>query len=993
MDPRRFTPTLHASLVSEILNLRREIDSKNSLVENLETSLSQSKDENDVLAEKLSETAKEVRKAKQQVQQMERGTLDAVEDLVRERDTAKSAFHELRSKFEVTQKKTRLQDNDAIRAQTIWESEKESWDNERRQLERRVHVTESRLRAVLDEMATLQSMPHSLPLEEYPGGESAFKDSGMGDGMGSDTASIRTASPVKRRSARKHISISSSKGTAMNGVSLADELDIDEEDEFEMEDSDIDEDLPSPGLTKRTSHASRRSVARDLSAKTKPLSEWQEMLTEINATPESNAVLQVSIGTDTGDLQFPTTPALLAQPLLVPVVYVDCGVQPIEEFLNPPLPQATAQEPYTDAQQGKKVPAKLVYVDNGFQPSPPPSPRSTVLEQFSTKAHVRLADISFDPTLHTRVSASPISPPDTPEMDGATWSRDPPTTKVAPVYCTTSTQTDVVQPEKRPGHTLPQHDNLSPSMMLVPSISIHPPTSRPSSPRPHVLPPGTKNAASQANLGINYRDVCVQTEKIRVDERVVKLVPQFHLPSSNSIPMPMPTFNNISLPEEPLRDDDDGYPTGTVIKFTKTPGGGPLRAPFELEVDMPRSGSGKDLRSYPLKALPLPRPVLAPAKDESSINGPLHRALGYGVSQYKLVHSLPTDESHSSEEGEHENDASFEMGRPPPGRFGLSEPPKTVPEDKEISPDRRSRSAGSDGAHGPSVSSNGLASKAARHAMHRSPSKADSKGDVFHARSTSAGSVPSSSKSVPISVPPPPYPIPMRSSSRVPGNSKSEGSGSPRSSHFSHEDRVARSYHSAHYNRQQNLRKVQSAVVMRHRPSKGSNYSPKKARRRPRSPDLTPITSMVFDSPSASKEFAAVPTDFPIPDLPIPHKSSVVTDNGSVLESSASTAPRVSGENNLVDAIAGTMVGEWMWKYIRKRKSLIVGDDTAEIAAAAEQNGFMNGTGHGTRHRRWVWLSPYERTIMWDNKQPTCGLALLGKKGRKRKSHLDILTS
>lgn len=93
-----------------------------------------------------------------------------------------------------------------------------------------------------------------------------------------------------------------------------------------------------------------------------------------------------------------------------------------------------------------------------------------------------------------------------------------------------------------------------------------------------------------------------------------------------------------------------------------------------------------------------------------------------------------------------------------------------------------------------------------------------------------------------------------------------------------------------------------------------------------------------------------------------------------------------------MDSIAGTMVGEWMWKYMRKRKSF--GVDAAEGFSA--KNGEENGvslTSHGTRHKRWVWLSPYERTIMWDSKQPTSGTALLGKKGRKRKWIQELLIS
>ena len=86
-----------------------------------------------------------------------------------------------------------------------------------------------------------------------------------------------------------------------------------------------------------------------------------------------------------------------------------------------------------------------------------------------------------------------------------------------------------------------------------------------------------------------------------------------------------------------------------------------------------------------------------------------------------------------------------------------------------------------------------------------------------------------------------------------------------------------------------------------------------------------------------------------------------------------------------MDAIAATMVGEWMWKYIRKRKSFGITEDVSNDFAHEGVNGAVSSTNHGTRHKRWVWLSPYERTIMWDNKQPSSGTALLGKKGRKRR--------
>ena len=145
------------------------------------------------------------------------------------------------------------------------------------------------------------------------------------------------------------------------------------------------------------------------------------------------------------------------------------------------------------------------------------------------------------------------------------------------------------------------------------------------------------------------------------------------------------------------------------------------------------------------------------------------------------------------------------------------------------------------------------------------------------------------------------------------------------------------------------------------------------------------MQSMAFDSPGS--------TSFPIPELPTPLQQSLAFDWGNNRPSTSSRPPGTADgslppteESGLVNSIAATMVGEWMWKYIRKRKSFGVESAGDFASHAGEDYGVnFNSNAHGTRHKRWVWLSPYERTIMWDSKQPTSGTALLGKKGRKRK--------
>ncbi|EME81137.1 uncharacterized protein MYCFIDRAFT_77058 [Pseudocercospora fijiensis CIRAD86] len=1007
LDPRRFTPTLHASLVSEILSLRRELDSKNNLVENLESTLAVTRNENDLLTAQLSERAKEIRKAKYQVQQIEQGTYDAVADLVRERDGALEALEDLRSKLEVVQRKTRQQDEDAERTQNIWENDKESWDNERRQLERRIHVTESRLRAVVDEMSLQQS---HMQADQFVD-EIAFKDSGLGND--SDTASIRSFnSPVKHKRNMSNVSFRhkntrasvSSRTTAATpdlyarpGGTLADELGIDEEDKPEIDGSEQgDEYQELSERARRTLHSRQNSVTGDVDTKAKRV---LGLSTDSHDTPAAKD-LPKPASSETAALQGPTK------------LYLDRATTPPPAGFHMPEPAPRAE-----------------YVDTGYQPSPPSSPpRVEVVQAGDDKAETdelhEIHDTDDDaemrpPAIDTsglqqprrEVPTKPISPPQTPVVDGTTWLHEKAAFLVPRPYSTASTQTELVKPEQpKSGHT-PKRDSLSPPM-FVPSIAIIPPNSRPSSPRPYALPPGTKNADSQANLVWPSKDAWVQTEEIRIDRRPVKLPPHL-LPGAL---LPSPTFQ-----EQPRGKGPAVGRTASLFNKRKSPPAisipcsPPFHSSIESSPEMSRNQSAKDLRTYPLKALPLPRPVLSPPlppTETFTSNGPLNRSSQYGVTQPRLEQQHFTDVDQSTDQSD--DDELMEDGditgsipalsRPPLGRFGLSDPPKAVPEDKEISPERRPSTADSHGAApAPSISSSRAASQR-RHA--RPPTKlskpvsAASANRDFRSRSPSFGSMASSSYSTSSTIPMPPFPVPLRTSSRIVGKPHSEGSQSP-TPYDGFGMRGGRGGRAQHA-RQVSLRKVQSAAVMRNMSGRGSpskgRVSPTRAvrisptkghRRRRRSPDLTPVQSMAFESPA--------PTNFPIPELPTPLQDSLrynkfVKGSVDVTRSpGASSGARVSEETNLVDAIAGTMVGEWMWKYIRKRKSFGIGDDTSEFPVA-DQNGLVSNTGHGTRHKRWVWLSPYERTIMWDTKQPNSGAALLGKKGRKLaiQSVLDV---
>lgn len=111
----------------------------------------------------------------------------------------------------------------------------------------------------------------------------------------------------------------------------------------------------------------------------------------------------------------------------------------------------------------------------------------------------------------------------------------------------------------------------------------------------------------------------------------------------------------------------------------------------------------------------------------------------------------------------------------------------------------------------------------------------------------------------------------------------------------------------------------------------------------------------------------------PITDLPFGQESNQTTEQGNA-ECSAQ-------DTSMVDAIASAMIGEFMYKYVSKRKTFgQLGDSSRDFT----EDGLAKS--NAVRHKRWVWISPYEKTIMWNAKQPANGSALMGKAGRKRES-------
>jgi hypothetical protein len=1003
LDPRRFTPTLQANLVSEILSLRRELDSKHKFIEEMETNFHTARTDNELLTEQLSASTKEGRTVRRQLQQIENGTLSALEEIASERDKAKEANSDLREKLEAMHKKLRSQEEDSTRVHDMWAREKEAWAGEKRTLERRVHVSESRLKMLIDEIAMQEAEREEA--DYVSDGEDLPRDSGLGPE--SDAGSIRS-SPVRRPSTRiarhsrnastssyrsigRNYRMSLMSGTGSeghgraNGVSLADELVFDEEEE-DFGDLELDsDDFPENEMRARRALESRQSMYQDEKAK---------------------RILGLSIESQQANRDsLPVVP----EPETPRPIYgsTKSAVNSIPQEVTLVFPPTTRLEP-----ESELIEEKPQYVDTGVQPSPPQSPirpdtaeshtnikpsdaTSSGLEVEANQRRKRVSvpwgsssqqsHVGVAPSLMISTSSQtvdqPLSPPATPKIESPVTPILP--TIFKPEVASIATQTEVVEPAVKPevielaekleviepaeklevkleAPPPPPRRAPPPVPITVPSIAIHAPTSAPASPREPILPPGTKSMATQttADLTPNMRSSGMQTEPIRIDKRPVKLPPHL-LPSAiSSKPGTPEPGQEKSTASNAVRKDSQQTVSITSEKAIAAP-----TARQDLMALLEKVSNKTIENRYP----------------GNNDNGPLGRDKDNAISRPFRSSSLFAgfDGPSSDEEGSnaelsdeerapHYSTPMLSSRNVKNGRV-FNNPPTPVPEEKEVSPARPSEDSVSSKrkqSHRNSIEKPAKIGKPVRTSVSRQPSIRRSamiqSGTSAHARSRSP-SIEGLGSSNPVSKPP--FPVPTRSSSRNVPLSKSEGSQSPTlRNHPAYPGR--RPYGTRQHQRKDSLRKVRSAAVI-----------PKYGRPRSRSPPL-PATPVMPSSP-------------PLPPLP----NDMVTGQGFGHQHQLSTNTTYTGSGSVgsagyqasvVDAIAATMVGEWMWKYVRKRKPFGGQESPADLARAGEETVVSS---NGVRHKRWVWLSPYERSVLWSSKQPTTGTALMGKSGRKRKSY------
>jgi hypothetical protein len=983
LDPRRFTPTLHANLVSEILALRRDQEEKTKIIEGLETSLHNSRNEYEALSATLGATAKESRSLKRQLALLEGGTSSALGELARERDEAVDSAAELKRRLETAQKKIRSQEEDSDRAHELWARDKDSWEDDKRKYERKIHVAEGRLKAVLEEVAAYQAAHQVHQQNGENEAEDLPKENGVGHG--SDTASVRSLSMTNSI----RFSMLNSK---MNGVSLADELDLDEDEDLPTDhdgresamsfinhrrNQSRESMMSKTHLRNQSIDSLRRpgSVAHGRLLANQVLDKMHYGIVETDEEPDHVA------GEDLNNMSNSKAPSTVDRSL-----YVDTGVQ----FSPPPSPQLK-QTPAADLagiERPKEAPGlvkPLVVVDSAKQ--------HHAGQEWEVEANQRRKRVHASPPLiiepmkdspmisaGSQTQDDPLSPPRTPKSptNSAPFSPHP---RVPVEMKTHATQTDLpelvspYQPPQRPVPPIP-----------IPSISIHPPTSRPTTPREPRLPQYFKDVGCQVSLqpSASSRSVSVQTEEIRVDKRIAML-PKHLQPSTISSKPPSP---------EPPVDEKE--------RFSSVPLSLPPRNPKRMNSQQ----SVKEIPSSP------PKPQSPETTDAyQNDDGPLASNRNSLKRPRRSSSLFAGFDGVSSDEGDDfadadlsDNDFRTALSAPKPKASvrplarRSATAPTSVPEGVEPMEDK-SRSSKStlkqSGFSELNGSSNGFshASDAAQFSGQKATMKSSirqldkpltlansaKQSTMRRAALISNGIAAhqgrSRSPSFPEAVKEPPFPIPTRASSRKPPfsvSAPSEGNRSPTRDPWS--SQVRRGSGRGHY-RANSIRKVRSAAAI---PGNSQRYR----RRGSRSP---PPLSASTEAPESPRLPPMPFDDITSPTMPgmnrfATHKQQPSTNTANTFNTAGGQSVGSSQSTTVVDAIAQTMVGEWMYKYVRRRKSFGV----PESGAVDGDNG-----ANGVRHKRWVWLAPYERAVMWSSKQPTSGSALMGKSGRKCRSTFD----
>ncbi|KAL8800736.1 MAG: hypothetical protein Q9200_007154 [Gallowayella weberi] len=981
-DARRITPNLHASLVSEILALRREIESKNNTLTGLEESLQNSKTDNAQLTATITSHEREIRSAKKQMQLLESGTLSALGDMAKEREDAVNSLMDARKRQEALKGNLHANEEDAKRIQALWDQDKQNWDNEKRILERKIHITEGRLKTMINEITALQANNQLVSIAGSELGEGAGETwySNWSDVISTRSSSVRGRYHLSELSNNTYdtnelanlrnstVGVRTSLGPVEpNILSLADELNFDDASGDHTGDPGPEKAIMSPdALLEESSFRPRRLSIQSQDCKARrilglstespeaPLCEELPIMQTLTTVPET-ALQAPRTETESSplhsDVATQYTPSSSSKP----------SAQEPEATLEKELSRYTGTE-NTANQRRKRVSVATTSHDSfpsRWEPSTNPGTASAACQTMPQ---------AISPPLVPMIALEPMFPD--------------PSSILGPEMITSSTQT-----ENRPqaaDESAGSRDQFSTA--AIPVIAIHPPGSRPGSSYNSVmLPPQTKNVSCQTRPtpSPDVKSVATQTESIRVDRRPLQIPPRT-MPVAGSS---KPSFKPHSQTDQESRR---AVPKTSRIGLRSPP---PVESPQSSRVRT-RPPDTQTTSSHVAQRFNLPRnkehllgfsPTTSPDPfagfsdqeghskeidfdddDDYADVAPIRKTLSKVQNSWKLV------------------PASINAGLGPRPQVRPISDIQEVDDRSEVSPFDTQPGPQAE----PATSTMVPQCQAAESTL---PINASHQSEIRKAALISNGALaqlrrrsPSApGPSTAFSAVPPPFPVPNRSSSRKIPISSSEGNGSPTPYTTTFVAGI-RSRNQARTASKNPLRKVRSAAAV-------PRFARSQSRQDKADADSSAVTLPAATQGVRSQVHRTLRSES-TPQHSNTGFDSQTPEQARPLSVSNAAEPGIESPGQttgVVDAIAQTMVGEWLWKYVRKRKSFGM-VESAQVEFEEGRNSSENSS--GIRHKRWVWLAPYERAIIWSSKQPTSGSALLGKGGRKLtiQSVLDV---
>ena len=523
--PSAMDPQIMTHFVTQIHKLEEEMKKKDTSMLHLEEQLYETKEENANLRLIVEKNARETRNQSRQMDDIQGSAEVRFDELTQERDNALSILAETRKRVDSAQSKMKKQEREIADLQKVYESDRLAWENERRRLLHKVTLADNRLTVLANELATKEAdMPQlSGPMHHRKRSmDAADLEAIDEDKVGTFERSESRASNASSRDGRKSRNTRGSMMSNLNGnmsqrmgVSLADELpdEYEEEDIYDDEDGDDSRASPShPRPFSAQSHIQSSKARRLLGL----MVESEDVAPEEAQAPEANA----------------SRDSEQEKPLPVLPTYTNSSTQ----FSPPNSPDISFSSAYTGE--------KDIWGHNELKRfSSDPSTPLSLLESHLLKRAAMVSTAS-------QTLEQPISPPDTPvTKEKSMFASEFPVERAEMITSATQTIDDSL-----PGSSAGTRPHDKALGLAVPVIAIDRADVGSSPDRTSVmLPPQTKNVGVQVSMKpLPLRSVSVQTEEIRIDQRLIKLPPHL-LPSSISSTPPSPIGVRPPTPEPPQR--------------------------------------------------------------------------------------------------------------------------------------------------------------------------------------------------------------------------------------------------------------------------------------------------------------------------------------------------------------------------------------------------------------------------------------------------------